>query len=67
MRALVNDKPLVKSMVGERIWALKPVDSVAFDQELEAYFERGYPGFRVISYEYPYIFLSDEREANKAK
>lgn len=66
MRSLVKDKPLIKSMVGERIWALKSIDLVVFDQELEAYFERGYPGFRVVSYEYPYIFLSDEREANKA-
>jgi len=48
-------------MVGERIWAVKPFNSEVFEQELEAYFARGYPGFRVVSHDYPYIFLSDER------
>lgn len=67
MNSLVNDKPLTKSMVGERIWALKPVDPEAFAQELEAYFARGYPGFRVISHNYPFIILSDERISGSAK
>lgn len=67
VKSLVNDKPLTKSMVGDRIWALKPVDSEAFAKELEAYFARGYPGFRVISHEYPFIFLCDERVPDSAK
>lgn len=66
MKSLVNDKPLTKSMVGERIWALKSVDSEAFARELEVYFARGYPGFRVVSHDYPYIFLSDERVIDSA-
>lgn len=67
VKSLVNDKPLTKSMVGERIWALKPVDLEAFAKELEAYFARGYPGFTVISHDYPFIFLSDERVSDSAK
>lgn len=67
VKSLINDKPLTKSMVGERIWALKPVDSEAFAQELEAYFARGYPGFRVVSHDYPYIFLNDERVTDSLK
>lgn len=67
MQSLVNDNPLIKSMVGERIWALKQIDTELFAQELEAYFARGYPGFRVISHEYPYIFLSDERVSDSGR
>lgn len=67
VKSLVNDKPLTKSMVGERIWAIKSVDTEVFERELEVYFARGYPGFRVVSHDYPYIFLSDERATDSLR
>ncbi|MNY74233.1 hypothetical protein D3C86_2132130 [compost metagenome] len=56
---------MMKSMVGERIWALKSINPEAFQRELGSYFERGYPGFTVVDDDYPYIFLMDNRPTIK--
>lgn len=50
-----------KSMIGERLWALRPVDEEAFKREVRDYYARGNPGFRVIKAAYPYIYIQDDR------
>ncbi|GGF72286.1 hypothetical protein GCM10010912_16750 [Paenibacillus albidus] len=57
MKSLVNDKPLTKSMVGNRIWALQKTDEAAFQRELVTYFALACPGYSIVRVEYPYIFL----------
>jgi len=51
----------MKSMIGNRIWKLKDSDPESFKREVRIYFERGYPGWTVLSAKYPFIYLRDDR------
>ncbi|WP_337032462.1 hypothetical protein [Paenibacillus illinoisensis] len=57
----LTGKPLLRSMMGERIWRLFDTDKAAFQRETIAYFERGYPGWSVKKVKYPHVFLEDKR------
>lgn len=60
----MNDEfghPLLKSMMGDRIWRLIRTDREAFMRETRAYFTRAYPGWTVIRVKYPFVFLRDDR------
>lgn len=56
-----DGKPLLKSMVADWIWDLMATDPERFKKEVTAYFERGYPGFKVVRAKRPFIYLKDER------
>lgn len=63
----MNDEfgqPLLKSMMGNRIWRLMKTDRKAFIRETEAYFALGYPGWTVIRVKYPIVYLQDDRGRN---
>jgi hypothetical protein len=55
-------RPLLQSMISERIWALMKTDKQAFQQEVRRYFAVAYPGFTVVRAKYPHIFLRDDRD-----
>lgn len=57
----LTDKPILRSMMGERIWRLFHTDKAAFQQETVAYFARGYPGWTVVKVKYPFVFLREDR------
>ncbi|MGG3278829.1 hypothetical protein [Paenibacillus solani] len=54
-------QPILRSMMGERIWKLFDTDKAAFQRETIAYFARGYPGWTVVRVKYPNVFLRDDR------
>lgn len=58
---MIDYKPLMKSMMGERIWRLKETDLEEFKRETREYFARGYPGFTVKRVKYPIVYLQDDR------
>lgn len=58
---MIEDKPLMRSMMGDRIWRLMQSDPEAFKRETRAYFARGYPGWTVVRVIYPIVFLRDDR------
>ena len=60
----ITGKPFLRSMIGNRIWALFDSDPAAFKREVREYFARGYPGWTVVRAKYPYIFLRDNRGQN---
>ncbi|MEC0167414.1 hypothetical protein [Paenibacillus graminis] len=64
---LIDDLPVIKSMVGERIWKLKEKDEARFWVELKQYVERGYAGYTVVGAEHPIIYLRDDRGTQYAK
>ncbi|MNW46237.1 hypothetical protein D3C74_235200 [compost metagenome] len=54
--------PLLKSAVGEHIWDLqRQGQPQAFQQKLVEYFSKGYPGWSVVRFEYPTVYLRDDR------
>jgi hypothetical protein len=57
----LTGKPLLRSMIGPRIWALFDTDPAAFKREVVAYFARGYPGWTVVKVVEPIIYLRDDR------
>lgn len=57
----LTGKPLLRSMMGDRIWKLFDTDKAAFQRETVAYFERGYPGWVVKKAKYPHVLLEDKR------
>lgn len=60
----MNDEfgqPLLKSMMGNRIWRLMKSNPEMFKQETIKYFERGYPGWTVVRVKYPIVYLKDDR------
>lgn len=60
----MNDEfgqPLLKSMMGDRIWRLMGTDRKAFMRETREYFAGAYPGWTVIRVKYPFVFLRDDR------
>ncbi|WP_036634647.1 hypothetical protein [Paenibacillus massiliensis] len=57
----LTGRPLLKSMMGERIWRLYKTDLAAFKQETIEYFEKGYPGWTVVRVKYPIVTLRDDR------
>ncbi|WP_340398074.1 hypothetical protein NST50_15305 [Paenibacillus sp. FSL E2-0202] len=59
---MINDKPMMQSMMGERIWKLMKVDHEEFKRETKAYFALGYPGFTVKRVKYPIVYLQDDRD-----
>ncbi|OME62255.1 hypothetical protein BSK59_01950 [Paenibacillus odorifer] len=59
---MINDKPMMQSMMGERIWQLMQVDQEEFKRETREYFTRGYPGFTVKRVKYPIVYLQDDRD-----
>lgn len=59
---MINDKPMMQSMMGERIWNLMKVDQEEFKRETIAYFARGYPGWTVKRVKYPIVYLQDDRK-----
>lgn len=63
MPDIVDEKPLLQSGVGDRIWNLYHTDPEAFKREVKAYFERGLPGWTVVSFNpaKKIIWLRDER------
>jgi len=54
---------LCHSNVGERIWSLYHADPDKFKSEVQAYFEKGMPGWTVrrANYEQRIIWLRDDR------
>lgn len=50
-----------KSMISERLWALRTVDEAAFKKAVRAYYAIAHPGFRVVRAAYPFIYIQDER------
>ncbi|OAB34152.1 hypothetical protein PGLA_24975 [Paenibacillus glacialis] len=58
---MIEDKPLMKSMMGDRIWRLMQTDPEEFKRETRAYFALGYPGWSVVRVKYPIVFLRDDR------
>lgn len=61
----MTEKPLLKSMVSERIWSLMDTDPDAFRAAVQEHFARGYPGWTVVRAKYPFIYLRDDRERIK--
>lgn len=60
----MNDEfgqPLLKSMMGDRIWRLLRSDPETFQRETRAYFAQAYPGWTVLKVKYPFVFLRDDR------
>lgn len=53
--------PMLRSMMGNRIWRLMQSDPDEFKRETRAYFARGYPGWTVLKVKYPFVFLRDDR------
>lgn len=58
---MIEDKPLLKSMMGQRIWKLMQTDPEGFKTETRAYFSLIYPGFTVKRVKYPIVYLQDDR------
>lgn len=58
---MIDGKPLMRSMMGERIWSLMQSDPEEFKRETRTYFARGYPGWTVVKVKYPIVYLRDER------
>lgn len=58
---MIDEVPLLQSMMGNRIWKLMRADREAFIRETEAYFARGYPGWTVVRVKYPIVYLRDDR------
>ncbi|AJS59881.1 hypothetical protein UB51_16930 [Paenibacillus sp. IHBB 10380] len=58
---MIEDKPLMKSMMGDRIWRLMQTDPEEFKRETRAYFALGYPNFTVKRVKYPIVYLQDDR------
>lgn len=56
-----DQRPLLQSMMGNRIWRLMSSDPEKFKQETRAYFARGYPGWTVVRVKYPIVYLRDDR------
>ncbi|ASA26338.1 hypothetical protein B9T62_15135 [Paenibacillus donghaensis] len=54
-----------RSMISERVWALKRADEEAFKQAVREHFALGRPGFRVLRAAYPYIYIQDERRHDR--
>ncbi|MEK4351136.1 hypothetical protein MKX41_09835 [Paenibacillus sp. FSL R5-0475] len=59
---MINDKPVMQSMMGERIWKLMKVDQEEFKRETREYFARVYPGWTVKRVRYPIVYLQDDRD-----
>lgn len=57
-----DQKNLLQSMMGNRIWRLMKSDPEAFQRETKAYFARAYPGWTVVRAKYPIIYLRDDRK-----
>lgn len=58
---MIDGKPLMRSMMGDRIWSLMQSDPEEFKRETRAYFARGYPGWAVVKVKYPIVYLRDDR------
>ncbi|MUG45493.1 hypothetical protein [Paenibacillus woosongensis] len=58
---MIEDRPIMRSMMGERIWRLMQSDPEGFKRETRNYFARAYPGWTVIRVRYPFVFLRDDR------
>ncbi|EHB50087.1 hypothetical protein PaelaDRAFT_5634 [Paenibacillus lactis 154] len=58
---MIDGKPLMRSMMGDRIWSLMQSDPEEFKRETRAYFARGYPGWTVVKVKYPIVYLRDDR------
>ncbi|WP_136604634.1 hypothetical protein [Paenibacillus dokdonensis] len=58
---MIDGKPLMRSMMGARIWRLMSSDPDEFKREAREYFARGYPGWTVVKVKYPIVFLRDDR------
>lgn len=60
----MNDEfgqPLLRSMMGDRIWRLMQSDPEEFKRETRKYFDQAYPGWTVIRVKYPIVYLRDDR------
>ncbi|WP_188536804.1 hypothetical protein [Paenibacillus segetis] len=55
-------KPLLQSMMGDRIWKLMKTDPEEFKRETRAYFALTYPGCTVVRVKYPIVYLRDDRK-----
>lgn len=62
---MIDGKPLMRSMMGERIWRLMSSDPNEFKRETREYFARGYPGWMVVKVKYPIVFLRDDRRRQR--
>jgi len=58
---MIDGKPLMRSMMGDRIWSLMQSDPEEFKRETRVYFARGYPGWTVVKVKYPIVYLRDDR------
>lgn len=61
----ITGQPLLRSMIGDRIWRLMESDPALFKQEVREYFARGYPGWSVVRAKYPHIYLRDDRRRDQ--
>ncbi|MFU1797338.1 hypothetical protein ACM1RC_25965 [Paenibacillus azoreducens] len=62
---MIDGKPLMRSMMGARIWRLMREDRDLFQRETRAYFARAYPGWTVVKVKYPIVYLRDDRGRNE--
>jgi hypothetical protein len=58
---MIEEQPLMRSLMANRIWKLMRTDPEEFKRETRAYFARGYPGWTVVRVIYPIVFLRDDR------
>lgn len=58
---MIDGEPLMRSMMGDRIWRLMSSDPDEFKRETREYFARGYPGWTVVKVKYPIVYLRDDR------
>jgi hypothetical protein len=60
-------RPLLRSGVSDKTWALLKTDKAAFGRELRRYFAIAYPGWTVVRAKYPIVFLQDDRGEHSAR
>lgn len=60
---MINDKPLTRSGVSDRIWSIAGDDRDEFEREVERYFALAYPKFTPVKYDFAnkIVFLRDDR------
>ncbi|MEF2244000.1 hypothetical protein V1L65_03540 [Paenibacillus sp. IITD108] len=60
---MINDKPLTRSGVSDRIWKLADDCLDDFEREVQRYFALAYPKFTPVKYDFTnkIVFLRDDR------
>ena len=66
---MIDDKPLLRSSVGNELWDLLKTDPTTFKKRVQQYFAIGYHGWRVVRADTKTktIYLKDERIRENAR